>query len=92
MACVGYVYGDSTCGNRAVYESGMTGIPIINVNNNCATGSTAMYMIYEMIKGGRIQCGLALGFDKMETGSLSMKYTDRTNPLDKVFLETSRLL
>jgi sterol carrier protein 2 len=43
-ASVGYVYGDSTCGNRAIYEVGMTGIPIYNVNNNCATGSTAIHM------------------------------------------------
>lgn len=43
-ACVGYVYGDSTCGQKAVYEVGMSGIPIYNVNNNCATGSTAIYM------------------------------------------------
>lgn len=39
-AAIGYVYGDSTSGNRALYEVGMTGIPIYNVNNNCATGST----------------------------------------------------
>lgn len=43
-AAVGYVYGDSTCGNRAIYECGMSGIPIYNVNNNCATGSTAIHM------------------------------------------------
>lgn len=29
----GYVYGDSTCGQRAVYQLGMTGVPIVNVNN-----------------------------------------------------------
>lgn len=45
-AAIGYVYGDSTCGNRALYEVGMTGIPIYNVNNNCATGSTAVHMAY----------------------------------------------
>ncbi len=40
---VGYVYGESTVGQRALYELGMTGIPIVNVNNNCSTGSTALY-------------------------------------------------
>src|SRR4029079_5941524 len=43
-AHVGYVYGDSTCGQRAIYELGMTGIPITNVNNNCSTDSTALYL------------------------------------------------
>jgi len=41
---VGYVAGDSTCGQSALYELGMTGIPIVNVNNNCSTGSTALYL------------------------------------------------
>jgi acetyl-CoA acetyltransferase len=34
QACVGYVYGDSTCGQRALYTVGLSGIPVYNVNNN----------------------------------------------------------
>lgn len=84
QACVGYVYGDSTCGQRAIYHSlGLTGIPIINVNNNCSTGSTALFMARQLVQGGLADCVLALGFEKMERGSLSAKYVDRTNPIDK---------
>ncbi|XP_025909803.1 non-specific lipid-transfer protein [Nothoprocta perdicaria] len=84
QACVGYVYGDSTCGQRAIYHSlGLTGIPIVNVNNNCATGSTALFMARQLVEGGLADCVLALGFEKMETGSLSTKFSDRTNPIDK---------
>ncbi|MFT7796552.1 non-specific lipid-transfer protein isoform X2 [Arapaima gigas] len=84
QACVGYVYGDSTCGQRAIYHSlGLTGIPIINVNNNCSTGSTALFMARQLVQGGLADCVLALGFEKMERGSLSSKYMDRTNPMDK---------
>ncbi|KAM9719063.1 sterol carrier protein 2 [Menidia menidia] len=84
QACVGYVYGDSTCGQRAIYHSlGLTGIPIINVNNNCSTGSTALFMARQLIQGGVSDCVLALGFEKMERGSLSSKFMDRTNPMDK---------
>ncbi|XP_018609031.1 sterol carrier protein 2 [Scleropages formosus] len=84
QACVGYVYGDSTCGQRAIYHSlGLSGIPIINVNNNCSTGSTALFMARQLVQGGLADCVLALGFEKMEQGSLSTKYTDRTNPMDK---------
>lgn len=54
-----------------------------NVNNNCATGSTALYMAYQFIAGGLNECVVALGFEKMEKGSLGAKYEDRTNPLDK---------
>lgn len=83
QACVGYVYGDSTCGQRALYEIGMTGMPVYNVNNNCATGSTALLMAKQLVESGNNNCVLALGFEKMERGSLSAKYLDRTNPLDK---------
>ncbi|XP_070775071.1 sterol carrier protein 2 isoform X3 [Enoplosus armatus] len=76
--------GDSTCGQRAIYHSlGLTGIPIVNVNNNCSTGSTAIFMARQMVQGGLAECVLALGFERMERGSLSSKFMDRTNPMDK---------
>ncbi|XP_059996041.1 sterol carrier protein 2 isoform X2 [Lagenorhynchus albirostris] len=84
QACIGYVYGDSTCGQRAIYHSlGLTGIPIINVNNNCSTGSTALFMARQLIQGGLADCVLALGFEKMEKGSLGSTFSNRTNPIDK---------
>nr|CAD7458561.1 unnamed protein product [Timema tahoe] len=83
QACVGYVYGDSTCGQRALYLVGMTGMPIYNVNNNCSTGSTALFVAKQIIESGNADCVLALGFEKMERGSLSAKFLDRTNPLDR---------
>ncbi|HYD47689.1 MAG TPA: lipid-transfer protein [Terriglobales bacterium] len=85
QVAVGYCYGDSTCGQRAVYQLGMTGVPIYNVNNNCATGSTALFMARQFIASGLADCVMALGFEKMEKGSLGVKYQDRTNPMDKQF-------
>jgi sterol carrier protein 2 len=85
QTAVGYCYGDSTCGQRAVYQLGLTGVPVYNVNNNCATGSTALYMAKQFVEGGIAECVLALGFEKMEKGSLGTKFTDRTNPMDKQF-------
>src|ERR671918_1026567 len=83
QAFVGYCYGESTSGQRAVYGLGLTGIPVVNVNNNCSTGSSALYMARQAVRGGLADCALALGFEKMEKGSLGVKYTDRTNPIDK---------
>ena len=83
QAYAGYCYGDSTCGQRAVYGLGLTGIPVLNVNNNCSTGSSALYLARQAVKGGIADCALAVGFEKMEMGSLGVKYTDRTNPIDK---------
>jgi sterol carrier protein 2 len=84
QGCVGYCYGDSTCGERALYTLGLTGIPIYNVNNNCATGSTALFMAKQFVEGNIADCVMALGFEKMEKGSLGIKYTDRVNPMDKM--------
>ncbi len=83
QAMVGYCYGESTCGERALYGLGMTGIPIYNVNNNCSTGSTALFMAKQFVEGGIADCVMALGFEKMEKGSLGAKYMDRINPMDK---------
>jgi acetyl-CoA acyltransferase len=85
QAFVGYCYGESTSGQRAVYGLGLTGIPVVNVNNNCSTGSSALYMARQAVRGGLADCALAVGFEKMEMGSLGVKYTDRTNPMDKHF-------
>ena len=82
QAYAGYCYGDSTCGQRALYGLGLTGIPVLNVNNNCSTGSSALYLARQAVKGGTAECALAVGFEKMEMGSLGVKYTDRTNAID----------
>jgi len=83
QAYAGYVFGDSTCGQRAVYEVGLTGIPVINVNNNCSTGSTALYLGRQAIEGGLAECVLVVGFEQMEKGALGSKWGDRTSPIDK---------
>lgn len=83
QAFAGYCYGDSTYGQRAIYGLGLTGIPVVNVNNNCSTGSSALFLARQFLKGGLGDCALAVGFEKMERGSLGMKYTDRTPAMDR---------
>jgi acetyl-CoA acetyltransferase len=78
---VGYVYGESTAGQRAVYELGLTGVPVVNVNNNCSTGSSALFLARQLVEGGIADCVLALGFEKMERGSLKAHWEDRENPM-----------
>lgn len=70
----------------------MTGIPVYNVNNNCSTGASALFLAKQLIENGQNDCIMALGFEKMERGSLSNKYNDRTNPLDKHMLEMNDLV
>ncbi|KAJ3389563.1 hypothetical protein HDU92_000984 [Lobulomyces angularis] len=83
-AVCSYCYGEPTCGQRAVYELGMTGIPIFNCNNNCSSGSSALMLASSLIKSNEFDCVLALGFEKMER-VLSNVYTDRPLPSQKQF-------
>ena len=88
---VGYVYGESTSGQRALYELGMTGIPIVNVNNNCSTGSTALFLATQAVRSGQVDCALALGFEKMQKGSLGSTYDDREQPMMRHLLALAEL-
>ena len=73
QAFVGYVYGDSTCGQRAVYELGLSGIPVVNVNNNCSTGSSALFLARQAIEGGLAECVIALPTTTARTRRLPLR-------------------
>ncbi len=88
----GYVYGDSTCGQKAVYALGMSGIPIVNVNNNCSTGSTALFLARQAVASGAAECVLVLGFEQMKPGALGSVYDDRPSPFDDFDAVTDQLV
>jgi acetyl-CoA acetyltransferase len=92
QAFVGYVYGDSTCGQRALYQVGMTGIPIVNVNNNCSTGSTALYLARQAIASGAADCVLALGFEQMKPGALGSVFVDRPSAFEDFDAAADKLI
>jgi acetyl-CoA acetyltransferase len=83
QAFAGYVYGDSTCGQKVIYRVGMTGIPVINVNNNCSTGSSALFLARQAVESGQVECALAVGFEQMQAGALGSAWDDRPSPFDK---------
>jgi len=92
QAYVGYVYGDSTAGQKALYQVGMTGIPIVNVNNNCSTGSTALFLARQAIASGAAECVLVLGFEQMSPGALGAVFQDRPSPFDRFDEVTEQLV
>ncbi|MDM0117047.1 lipid-transfer protein [Variovorax sp. J22R133] len=92
QAYVGYVYGDSTAGQRSLYEVGLSGIPIVNVNNNCSTGSTALFLARQAVASGAADCVLALGFEHMSPGALGAQFTDRPSPFDRFDQATEQLV
>jgi len=81
QAYAGWVYGDSTAGQAALYKVGLTGIPVFNVNNNCSTGSSALFLARQAVEAGIVDCALAFGFEQMAPGALSTMFNDRPNPL-----------
>jgi acetyl-CoA acetyltransferase len=92
QAYVGYVYGDSTAGQCALYDVGMTGIPVVNVNNNCSTGSTALFLARQAVASGAVECALALGFEQMNPGALGAVFNDRPSPFERFDLATEELV
>jgi sterol carrier protein 2 len=78
----GYIYGDSTCAQHAFYDAFMTGIPVINVNNNCSSGSSAIFLARQAVQSGAVECALAFGFEEMQPGALGSHWDDRESPFD----------
>jgi len=83
QAVAGYVYADSCAGERALYRVGITGIPITNVNNNCASGSSALFHARQAVLAGDAECVLAVGFEEMRPGALDRVFPDRADPLER---------
>jgi sterol carrier protein 2 len=81
QAFAGYVYGDSTCGQAALYGIGLTGVPIVNVSNNCSTGSSALFLARQAVASGLVECALALGFEQMVPGALGSAFPAKVSPL-----------
>jgi len=79
IAC--YCYGDTTSGQRIFYQLGMTGIPVYNTNNACATGSTGLHLARQLVKGGLADAVLVCGFEQMQAGSIKSVWGDRPSPM-----------
>jgi sterol carrier protein 2 len=83
QAYAGFVYGDSTSGQQSLYNVGLTSIPIFNVNNACATGSTALFLARQAVESGAVDVALAVGFEQMNPGALGVMYRDRKPIMEK---------
>ena len=52
-------------GQVALREMGFSGIPVVNVENACASGSAAMHLAWTTIRAGEADIALAVGAEKM---------------------------
>jgi len=92
QAVCGYVYGDSCAGQAALYRLDINGIPIFNVNNNCASGSSAFALAVQALESGQVECALALGFEQMVPGAIDLIFPDKTSPLARFEVAIGRML
>ncbi|MBB1603795.1 lipid-transfer protein [Variovorax sp. UMC13] len=91
QAYVSYVYGDSTAGQAAIYRVGLSGVPVFNLNNNCSSGSSALFLARQAVESGMVECAIALGFEQMVPGALKGAYEDRPSPMAR-FADTMTTL
>jgi acetyl-CoA acetyltransferase len=61
----GHAFGGMLTGQRIVKDAGIGGVPVINVDNACSGGATAINMAYSMIKTGQAETALVIGVDKL---------------------------
>ncbi|MEM1133526.1 MAG: lipid-transfer protein [Pseudomonadota bacterium] len=85
QAYASYIYGDSANGQSGFYRVKRTGIPVFNVNNNCASGSNALFLARQAVESGQVDCALAFGFEEMRPGALVSHWEDRYSPAQPVF-------
>ena len=62
--------GGNAAGHLALSEMGYTGIPIINIENACSSGTSAFRLAYNSVAYGQYDIVLALGFEKMPSGAI----------------------
>jgi acetyl-CoA acetyltransferase len=67
-AFCGTVYQDTGSGHQSINQIGMTGIPIVNVENACSSGASAFRLAYHYIATELYDIVLAFGYEKMPRG------------------------
>ena len=77
VAYFGHVYYHGmSVGETALAQLGLTGIPIINVENACSSGSTALWQAYWGITSGMYDMALAFGAEKVPRGPVTVTEED----------------
>lgn len=59
------LFGDTTLGQRILSEGGVRRVPVVNVENACTSGSTALWLAWNAIRAGQADIALVLGVEKM---------------------------
>ena len=77
-ALAGVLFGDTTVGQTILAQIGIRGVPVVNVENACTSGSTALWLACNAIAAGQMDCALVLGVEKMCVPQLGLLDSGRT--------------
>jgi acetyl-CoA acetyltransferase len=69
-AFCGSVYSGTACGHQTIEKIGMTGIPIVNIENACSSGSSAFRLAYQAVSADLYDVVIAVGFEVSPRGFL----------------------
>ena len=72
-------------GQRVLRDLGLTGIPVINVENACAGGGTSFHLTWTSIAGGFYDVGIAIGLEKMSKGLIPPNPDDLDGLLGRTY-------
>tara|TARA_R110002020_G_scaffold475295_2_gene709473 strand:- start:30517 stop:31662 length:1146 start_codon:yes stop_codon:yes gene_type:complete len=78
-AYVGSVFQGSLAGQRVLKDLGMTGMPIINLENACSSGATALSQAWMAVATGQVETALVIGLEKLSvrgSGPLALSTGD----------------
>jgi acetyl-CoA acetyltransferase len=64
-ALAGRIFGDFTVGQNVLWQVGINRVPVVNVENACTSGSTALYLAANAVTSGQAEAAIAVGAEKM---------------------------
>ena len=77
IAYFGHVYYQGmSLGEVTLRQLGLTGVPIVNVENACSSGSTALWQAYWGIATGIYDMALSFGAEKVPRGPVAVTASD----------------
>ncbi|MCL8383562.1 MULTISPECIES: thiolase family protein [Xanthobacter] len=65
LAYAGHAYQGQCFGQKVLLKIGMTGMPVVNCENACASGASAVWGVVNAIKAGQADIGIAIGAEKL---------------------------
>src|SRR5919198_2559901 len=79
---------ESIRGQVVLRRTGLLGVPIINVENACASSSTALHLGFQAIAGGLYDCVAVVGYEKLYDADKAKSFRAFNASMDLTELQT----